>query len=64
MPMVNMQNIRNRVNAVLVKQVNAEFLNDQQMLDQVRDEKLKIIAEVALSDSIIRTRFNDLLQHH
>lgn len=63
--MVNMQNVRNRINALLVKQSIAEFLQCQEMLDEVKTAKAKIIAEVALNDSIIRARFNDLLhQQH
>ncbi|MEZ2600789.1 hypothetical protein [Kluyvera intermedia] len=62
--MVNMQSVRNRVNAILVKQSIAEFIDDQKMLDQVKNEKAKIIAEVALSDTIIRARFNDLFRQH
>lgn len=62
--MVNMQSVRNRVDAILVKQSIAEFIDDQNMLDEVKTEKAKIIAEVALNDSIIRARFNDLFCQH
>lgn len=62
--MVDMQVVRKRITALLVKQTIAEFCNDQQMLDEVKTEKTKIIAEVAINDSIIRARFNDLFQHH
>lgn len=62
--MVNMLVVRNRIAAVLVKQSIAEFCNNQKMMDEVKNEKAKIIAEVALQDSVIRSRFNDLLQHH
>ncbi|MDK9364208.1 hypothetical protein [Lelliottia wanjuensis] len=60
--MNDMQSVRNRLNAVLVKQVNAEFLEDQEMLNQVRNEKAKIIAEVAFNDPIIRARVNYLFK--
>jgi hypothetical protein len=62
--MVDMQAVRRRITALLVKQTIAEFCNNQQMLDEVKTEKVKIIAEVATNDSIIRARFNDLFQHH
>lgn len=62
--MVNMQLVRNRITAMLVKQSIAEFCNNQEMMEEVKTEKAKIIAEVALNDSVIRARFNDLLQHH
>lgn len=62
--MVDMKIVRNRITALLVKQSIAEFCNDQQMLDEVKAEKTKIIAEVATNDTIIRARFNDLFQHH
>lgn len=32
------------------------------MMNEVKTEKANIIAEVALNDSIIRARFNDLLR--
>lgn len=59
--MVNMQDVRNRINAVMVKQSIAEFIQSQSMMNEVKTEKASIIAEVALNDSIIRARFNDLL---
>ncbi|NDO83305.1 hypothetical protein CJP72_21860 [Citrobacter sp. NCU1] len=62
--MVNMLSIRNRIVAVLTKQSVAEFLDDQKMLNEVKNEKAKIISEVALNDPIIRARFNDLLNQH
>lgn len=62
--MVNMQGVRNRIVAVLTKQSVAEFLDDQKMLNEVKNEKAKIISEVALNDPIIRARFNDLLNQH
>lgn len=62
--MVNMHQVRNRITAILVKQTIAEFCDNQEMLEEVKTEKAKIIAEVALNDSVIRTRFNDLLKHH
>ncbi|HDR2353315.1 TPA: hypothetical protein QCH65_000460 [Enterobacter roggenkampii] len=62
--MVNMQLVRNRITAMLVKQSIAEFCNNQEMMEEVKAEKAKIIAEVALNDSVIRARFNDLLKHH
>ena len=64
MLMVNMQGVRNRIVAVLTKQSVAEFLDDQKMLNEVKNEKAKIISEVALNDPIIRARFNDLLNQH
>lgn len=62
--MVNMLSVRNRIVAVLTKQSVAEFLDDQKMLNDVKNEKAKIISEVALNDPIIRARFNDLLNQH
>lgn len=62
--MVNMNIVINRINAVLVKQSIAEFINDQEMLVQAKTEKAEIIAEVAFHDPIIRARFNDLLKQH
>lgn len=63
--MINMQSIHNRIDALLVKQAIAEFIPNQDMLEEVINAKAKIIAEVALNDSIIRARFNDLLhQQH
>lgn len=62
--MVNMLSVRNRIVAVLTKQSVAEFLDDQKMLNEVKNEKAKIISEVALNDPIIRARFNDLLNQH
>lgn len=60
--MVDMQSVRNRIDAVLVKQSIAEYVQSQTMLEEVKTEKAKIIAWVALNDSIICSRFNDLLQ--
>lgn len=60
--MVNMQHVRNRIDAARVKQAIAEFIDDQKMMDDVRNDKAKIISEVALNDSVIRARFNDLLR--
>ncbi|MNB97649.1 hypothetical protein D3C75_448810 [compost metagenome] len=54
------------LNAILTalsnKQTIAEFINDQEMLDEVNATKSLIIAEVCARDPIIRARFNDLLQ--
>ena len=56
------------LNAILAalnnKKTIAEFLDDQEMLDEVASEKTLIIAEVCNRDPIIRARFNDLLQQH
>lgn len=60
--MVDMQIIRNRIDAVLVKQSIAEYVQNPKMLEEVKTEKAKIIAWVALHDSIICARFNYLLQ--
>lgn len=62
--MFNPQSFWNRINAILVKQSIAEFCNNQEMMEEVKSEKAKLIAEVALNDTIIRARFNDLLQQH
>ena len=62
--MINMQLVRKRIAAMLVKQTIAEFCDDQVMLEEVEIEKAKIIKEVATNDTAIRTRFNDLLQQH
>lgn len=61
--MNNMQSIHNRIDALLVKQAIAEFISNKEMLNEVINAKAKIIAEVALNDSVIRARFNDLLRH-
>lgn len=60
--MVNMQIVRNRIDAALVKQAIAEYVQNPKMLEEVKTEKAKIIAWVALNDSVICARFNDLLQ--
>lgn len=56
------------LNAILAalnnKKTIAEFIGDQEMLDEVTAEKTLIIAEVCNRDPIIRARFNDLLQQH
>ncbi|MBG0581728.1 hypothetical protein [Enterobacter kobei] len=56
------------LNAILAalnnKKTIAEFLDNQEMLDEVAAEKKLIIAEVCNRDPIIRARFNDLLQQH
>lgn len=56
------------LNAILAaldnKKTIAEFINDQQMLDEVAAAKSLIIVEVCQRDPVIRARFNDLLQQH
>ena len=56
------------LNAVLAaldsKKTIAEFLEDQQMLDEVTAAKSLIIVEVCQRDPVIRARFNALLQQH
>ncbi len=46
------------------KKTIAEFINDQQMLDEVAAAKSLIIVEVCHRDPVIRARFNYLLQQH
>lgn len=62
--MLNMKSVRNRISSILAKQSIAEYCGDIKMLEEVKIEKAKIIAEVALNDTVIRSRFNALLQQH
>lgn len=62
--MLNMKSVRNRISSILAKQSIAEYCGDTKMLEEVKIEKAKIIAEVALNDTVIRSRFNTLLQWH
>lgn len=56
------------LNAILAalnnKKTIAEFLEDQEMLNEVIAEKRNVFDEVCQHDPIIRARFNDLLQQH
>lgn len=62
--MVNMQNVINRINAVQVKKFVGEFLGDMTMLNEVENEKARIIYEVVFNDPVIRSRFNHLFGQH
>lgn len=48
----------------MVKQCIAEYCDNQKMMEEVKTEKMKLIAEAAFNDTVIRARFNYLLQQH
>ena len=61
---INIAELNAIIAALNNKKTIAEFIGDQEMLDEVTAEKTLIIAEVCNRDPIIRARFNALLQQH
>lgn len=60
----NIIDLHNAIAAIENKKTIAEFIGDQEMINEVRNAKALILAEVCVNDPIIRARFNDLLNQH
>ncbi len=58
----NIINLHNAIAAIENKKTIAEFIDDQEMINEVRIEKALILAEACNNDPVIRARFNDLLR--
>lgn len=59
---INIAELQKAIAAIENKKTIAEFINDQEMINEVRIEKALILAGACNNDPVIRARFNDLLR--